>query len=175
MKRIVRFTLLPLAALAVSTGFVGCQPKEMPAPSAKSDAVRKEEGAAPIVKPTPAPEAASTPTPAPPAPEAAATTASPAAMTPEGSTAVSTPAATPTPATPGVALDAKTIVGTKWSAAGYELAFLENGALKVNGDTDGTWKLDGTKLTVDVGGTPYEAQLEGDKITYDGSPLEKLN
>jgi len=83
-------------------------------------------------------------------------------------------AATPAVAT-GTPLDATNIVGTKWSAAGYELAFLADGALKINGDTDGTWKLENSTLTIDVGGSPYEAKIEGDKITYDGSPLEKLN
>jgi len=94
--------------------------------------------------------------------------AAPAAAPADGAAPAAAPAA-------GAALDSKTIVGTKWSAAGYELAFNENGALKVNGDTDGTWKLEGDKLAIDVGGSTYEAKVEGDKITYDGSPLEKLN
>lgn len=87
---------------------------------------------------------------------------------PDSQTPVSTPAA------PSAALDSKTIVGTKWSAAGYTLAFQDNGVVKINDDAEGTWKIDGNTLTIEAGGSEYKATLEGDKIMYEGSALEKL-
>ena len=39
---------------------------------------------------------------------------------------------------------------------------------------DGTWKLDGSTLTVSAGGSEYVATIEGDKIMYEGQPFEKV-
>lgn len=148
----VPFVVLMAVSLIAGCGGGGAAPAK---PEAKSDA-KPTEAAKPVEAAKPAEPAAPAPAPA-------------EAKAPESATPASTPAA---PA--GPALDATTIVGTKWSAAGYVLAFQENGVVKINDDTEGTWKIDGNKLSIEAGGTTYEATLEGDKIMYEGAPLEKL-
>lgn len=159
MFTIARAAILPLALVMCITLMPGCGggTTETPAPTAAPAAA--EPAAA-----TPAPATPAAPAPAEPA---LATPAAPADAAP-----ASTPAAPA--AAPGVALDVKTIVGTKWSVAGFVLAFAENGAVKINDEMDGTYKIDGSTLTVSAGGQDYVATIEGDKIMYEGQPFEKV-
>ncbi len=158
MKKLVRFAMglfVVLVAMGLIAGCDGAGGPAKPADTAKpADAPKPADVA-------PAPAAAITPAPAPMEEKK-----------PEDAAPVSTPAAPA--AAPGPAIDATTIVGTKWSAAGYTLAFQADGVVKVNDDTEGTWKIDGNKLTIETGGTTYDSTIEGDKIMYEGSPLEKL-
>ncbi len=155
MFTIARAAILPLAIIMFITLMPGCGGGTTEAP-------------APPAAPATAEPAAATPAPAMTAPAEPA----PATTAPTDAAPVSTPAAPA--AAPGVALDAKTIVGTKWSVAGFVLAFQENGAVKINDEMDGTWKLEGNKLTVSAGGSEYPATIEGDKIMYEGQPFEKV-
>ena len=159
MFTVARTAILVLALVTGLAVVSGCNPapSETPAPAAPA---------------TPAEPAATTPAPTPPP---ATTPAEPAPATPAAPADVA-PASTPAApaAAPGVALDGKTIVGTKWSVAGFTLAFQENGAVKINDEMDGTWKLEGSNLTVSAGGSEYPATIEGDKIMYEGQPFEKV-
>ncbi|GMV92191.1 MAG: hypothetical protein AMXMBFR82_19690 [Candidatus Hydrogenedentota bacterium] len=74
----------------------------------------------------------------------------------------------------GAALTAENIVGKKFSAGGMTFSFEPDGVLKVNDQIPGTWSLDGTTLTVGAMGQDYAATIEGDKIIYDGTPLEPV-
>jgi heat shock protein HslJ len=158
MKKLVRFAMGPFVVLVAMGLIAGCDGAGGPAKPANT--------AKPADAPKPAataPAAAVTPMPAPAPMEE---------KKPENAAPASTPAAPA--AAPGPAIDAKTIIGTKWNVAGYTLAFQENGVVKINDDTEGTWKIDGNKLTIEASGTTYDATLEGDKIMYEGSPFEKL-
>ncbi|MCC6793847.1 MAG: hypothetical protein IT366_01920 [Candidatus Hydrogenedentes bacterium] len=157
MFTIARTAILSLALVLCLTLVSGCGggTTETPAPAAA--ATPAEPAAAPAAPATPAPA------PAEPAPAAPATPAAPADAAPAS-----------TPAAPAAALDAKTIVGTKWSVAGFTLAFAENGAVKINDEMDGTWKIEGNTLTVSAGGQEHVATIEGDKILYEGTPFEKV-
>lgn len=56
-------------------------------------------------------------------------------------------------------------------------SFEKDGVLKVGAagnEMQGTWKLEGTALTVSAMGQDFKAEIQGDKITYDGQPLERL-
>jgi hypothetical protein len=173
MLKIARSAMVPFVVLMAVSLVAGC---------GAGDAAKAPEAPKPVetAKPAETPKPADMPKPADTAPAAAtpavepappATTPASEAPKPGDAAPASTPAA---PATPGAALDAKTIVGTKWSAAGYTLDFKENGVIKINDDIEGTWKLEGTKLTIEAAGSSYEATVEGDKLMYEGAPLEKL-
>lgn len=75
----------------------------------------------------------------------------------------------------GEALTAENIVGTKWNAGGMTFTFEKDGVLKVNDQIPGTWSIDGNTLKVGAMGTEYSATIEGNKIVYDGNPLERTN
>jgi len=75
----------------------------------------------------------------------------------------------------GEALTAENIVGTKWNAGGMSFSFEKDGVLKVNDQIPGTWSMDGTTLKVGAMGQEFSATIEGDKIMYDGTPLERAN
>jgi len=71
-------------------------------------------------------------------------------------------------------LSAETLPGTVWSAGALNIAFHEDGKLMVNDASEGTWKLEGDSLTVAAMGMEITAQIEGDKIMYNGSPVERV-
>jgi hypothetical protein len=73
----------------------------------------------------------------------------------------------------GGALTAEGLIGTKWNAGGMTFTFEKDGVLKVNDSLPGTWSIDGTTLTVGAMGQDYAATIDGDKIVYDGTPLER--
>ena len=75
----------------------------------------------------------------------------------------------------GAAVTGESIVGTKWSAGGMSFTFEKDGVLKVNDSLPGTWSIEGTTLKVGAMGQDYSATIEGDKIIYDGTPLERAN
>lgn len=74
----------------------------------------------------------------------------------------------------GEAITAENIVGKKFSAGGMTFTFEPDGVLKVNDQIPGTWSIDGTTLKVGAMGQEYAATIEGDKIVYDGTPLEPV-
>ena len=124
----------------------------------------------------------------PPAEPAAAAPAEPAAAMPEttgpesaapasGDAMSAVPAADAAAAVPaaGAGLTAETLTGTKWNAGGMAFTFEKDGVLKVNDTVPGTWSIDGTTLKVGAMGQEFTASIEGDKIIYDGTPLEKVN
>ena len=79
----------------------------------------------------------------------------------------------------GEALTATTIVGSSWDVMGgmMKLTFEADGVLKVgtdDGESTGEWSIDGTSLTVIAGDAEYEATIDGDKLTYQGMPLTRL-
>lgn len=170
MLKLAKYVMVPFVALAV-VALVGCggeaakpEPTLKPAEAAKpAETAKPAEAAKPVEAAKPA-DAAAPADAAKPAEE----------KKPDAAMPTSTPAAPAAAPAAGPALDAKTIVGTKWSAAGYALQFQDNGVVKINDDTEGTWKIEGDKLTIEAGGTTYDATIKGDKIMYNDSPLEKL-
>lgn len=170
MMKFAQIAFIPVAALVIMGLVAGCSGGgESTPPPAKPEASKPAETMAPAAAPAeekkpdmPAPAS----TPAEPAAPATDPAAAPAA----------TPAApAPAPAPAGAAIDAKTIVGTKWSVGGFTLAFQDAGVVKINDSDEGSWKIDGNKLTVEAGGNTYDATIEGDKITYQGTAFEKVN
>ena len=162
MTKIARLATVPfmlLMAVALIAGCGGGGASKPADTSAPADTAKPADDAKP---------AAAEPVTTPPADEPMGD------AKPDDAAPASSPDAPAAAPAAGAALDAKTIVGTKWSAAGYELAFQDGGVVKINDDTEGTWKIDGNKLSIEAGGTVYEATLEGDKIMYEGTPLEKL-
>lgn len=146
----------------VFVGVTGCGPS---APDNGAKAPEKKDAPkAPAAPKAEAPKAEA-PKPAAPAPAAAPSTPAPA------TTPASVPPAAPAPATG--AITAQSIVGTSWEAGPYKLTFNADGKLKVNDNIDGTWKIEGNKLIVEAAGQKIEADIEGDKITYNGTPLVK--
>jgi hypothetical protein len=87
-------------------------------------------------------------------------------------------AAPAVPAAPaGAPITKESIVGTKWSAGGMVFTFEKDGVLKVSAggnDLAGEWKMEGTSLTVSAMGQDFKSEVQGDKITYEGTPLERL-
>jgi len=79
----------------------------------------------------------------------------------------------PAPATPGAALNAQTLVGSKWEGGGYVSVFNADGKLRVNDSVDGTWKVEGDKVKISVGGQDLELGIKGDKLTYKDQPLNR--
>jgi len=75
----------------------------------------------------------------------------------------------------GEALTAENLIGTKWNAGGMSFTFEKDGVLKVNDELPGTWSIEGTTLTVGAMGQEYAATIEGGRIVYDGTPLERAN
>ena len=75
---------------------------------------------------------------------------------------------------PGGPITAESIVGTKWRFGGFTIAFEPDGKLKLNDALPGEWSIEGDTLKVSAMGQSHEAKIEGDKITYDGNPLEKV-
>ncbi|MBI5091631.1 MAG: hypothetical protein HZB26_04210 [Candidatus Hydrogenedentes bacterium] len=145
-------------------GIVGCgQATSGPEVKAQDPKTDAHKSAAPKAE-APKPEAPK-PAAAPAAPSAAPSTPAPA------TTPASIPPATPAPA--GAAITAQSIVGTSWEAGPYKLTFNADGKLKVNDAIDGTWSIEGTKLKIEAAGQKIEADIEGDKLTYNGSPLVK--
>ncbi|NUM52327.1 MAG: hypothetical protein HUU46_01665 [Candidatus Hydrogenedentes bacterium] len=170
MLKFARLAMVPFLVVMAVALIAGCGGGDAAKPA---DSAPAADAAKPADAPKPADEAK--PADAAPAPsDAAPSDATMEEKKPEDAAPASTPADPAAAPAAGVALDATTIIGTKWSAAGYVLAFQEGGVVKINDDTEGTWKIDSNKLSIDAGGTVYEATIEGDKIMYEGAPLEKL-
>jgi hypothetical protein len=79
----------------------------------------------------------------------------------------------PAPAAGGT-LTAETLPGTVWSAGALTIAFQADGKLMVNDASEGTWKIEGNTLTVAAMGMEIPTQIEGDKIMYNGTPVERV-
>lgn len=166
MKSFATLVLVVLAVVGLT--FSGCSKPaaDSGAPAPSSDSAKPAEKAA-------------TPEAAPAATEATEVKpeSAPAAASTEGMSA-ETPAAAPAPAAAaGAPITADSIVGTKWSASGMTFTFEKDGVLKVGAagsELPGTWKIDGSSLTVGAMGQEFKAEIQGDKITYDGQPLERL-
>jgi hypothetical protein len=72
-------------------------------------------------------------------------------------------------------LDSETIVGTKWSVAGIQIEFQEDGKLSINESSTGGWELEDDTLTLTFNGQTYTAKIDGAGITYEGAPLLRVN
>ncbi|MCL4692988.1 MAG: hypothetical protein KJ060_10830 [Candidatus Hydrogenedentes bacterium] len=158
---------LPFAATSCSGGSTA--PSE-PATDVSEPADATEPAAAPE------PAAVEEPAQMPDSEAPAAGTEDMSAEAPAGETAAeaAVEAAVEGTEAAGAALTAENIVGKKFSAGGMTFSFEPDGILKVNDQIPGTWSLDGTTLTVGAMGQEYAATIEGDKIIYDGTPLEPV-
>ncbi|MCC6696603.1 MAG: hypothetical protein IT365_13310 [Candidatus Hydrogenedentes bacterium] len=162
-----------LLAVVLTFAVAGCggpapEPNDTAAPG-----VDTPEETAPMAAPVePAPAAPAEPAPAEPAPAA---TGPESAAPASGDAMSAAPAADAAAPAAGAALTAESLTGTKWNAGGMAFSFEKDGVLKVNDTMPGTWSIDGTTLTVGAIGQEFKASIEGDKIIYEGTPLEKVN
>jgi len=71
------------------------------------------------------------------------------------------------------ALDAESLAGTTWSVADYTVAFEDDGVVTFNGNSKGTWSVEGTTITLEVAGETTAIEIDGDGLTQDGVPLAR--
>jgi len=172
MKAYVTFVMVVLAVVGLT--FAGCSKATAPVgPGDASNAVKTDD-AKPAATPA-APAAPKADEAKPESAPAAAATTGMATETPAAAPAApAAPAAAAVPA--GTPITKENIVGTKWSAGGMIFTFEKDGVLKVSAggnDLAGTWTMEGTALTVSAMGQDFKAEVQGDKITYEGTPLER--
>lgn len=103
----------------------------------------------------------------------ASTPASPTAPTPKAEPKAAPKAAAPA-AAEGVALNAQTIVGSKWKYQAFEFDFEPDGALKVNGQIPGKWSIEGNKLKVSAMSNEYVVDIQGSKLVFEGKDLQRV-
>jgi nucleoid-associated protein YgaU len=154
MKKSALMSLIAVA-LACVVGLAACGPKP-----------DSDQPPAEPPPPEPAAEPAQEEAPAEPANEEAP--AEPA----EGSAKADEGAAPAAAA--GAALDANTIVGTKWKYEAYEIKFEPDGKLMLNDAIPGTWALEGTKLTVGALGQEFEVEVKGSNLVVEGEELSQI-
>ena len=160
-----------LLAVVLTFAVAGCGEPNVTVTSGTMTPEETAPTAAPL---EPAPAAPAEPAPAEPAPAA---TGPESAAPASGDAMSAAPAADAAAAAPaaGGALTAESLTGTKWNAGGMAFSFEKDGVLEVNDVMPGTWSIDGTTLTVGAMGQEFKASIEGDKIIYEGTPLEKVN
>lgn len=191
MKSMGRIALGWFIIITLAVAMAGCTPQSTTTPAAESpardsaappDVSTAPEGsatAAPSIDTSPREQreaerdaqAGDTPAEAPAQQSSEDMTAAPPQENAEAAPAETAGDASAASGTP---ITAESIVGTKWSAGGMEIAFEANNVLKA-GDQSGTWKINGNTLTVDIGGMQYDATIEGSKIMYEGMEVERVN
>lgn len=85
------------------------------------------------------------------------------------------PPATPAPAPEPEPVAASTnwLIGTTWAIADYTVTFQENGVVRFNSGSEGTWALAGETITISVAGEDTVITVDGDRLTHDGMTLER--
>ncbi|MBI5093042.1 MAG: hypothetical protein HZB26_11465 [Candidatus Hydrogenedentes bacterium] len=115
------------------------------------------------------PTSPSTPPAASPVPDARPNAGLPGPQEPVAAMPVAAAPVVIAPAT----LNAQTLSGTSWQGGGHTVNFNADGTMKVDGQVDGTWSVDGSKVKLSVAGENVELDIQGDTLIFQGQALSR--